>query len=284
MTPALDIIIVNFNTRADVLACLDSLTRYPPSMPHEIVVVDNASNDGSVEAIRSQAPRVRLIALPRNAGFGAANNVAFRESAAPLVLFLNSDTRVNAGAIDTLVARLSETGAVAAGPRLVDAEGRPEIPYGAMLSPFTEMVQLARQRAARSSSAAARRYVEFLMSREREVDWVSGACLLVRREAADAAGVFDERFFLYEEDVDFCASLRRAGGRILYTPRAEIIHSRGRSRSAAPGLVNDAYDRSHLAFYAKHAPGWVPWLRLWLKLRGRGTMPDELRGGGDPAP
>src|SRR5262249_33280074 len=150
-------------------------------------------------------------------------------------LFLNSDTRVNAGAIDTLVERLTATGAVAAGPRLVDAEGRPEISYGSMLSPFTEMVQLARQRAARSSSAVAHRYVERLMSQERDVDWVSGACLLVRREAAEAAGVFDERFFLYEEDVDLCASLRRGGGRILYTSRAEIVHLRGRSQSAAPG-------------------------------------------------
>jgi GT2 family glycosyltransferase len=146
------------------------------------------------------------------------------------------------------------------------------------------MVQLVRQRAAHSANAVGRRYVERLMSVERDVDWVSGACLLVRRDAAATAGVFDERFFLYEEDVDLCASLRRHGGRILFTPHAQIVHLRGRSRSAAPALASDAYDRSHLAFYAKHAPGWVPWLRLWLKLRGRGTMPDKLRGGGDPAP
>jgi GT2 family glycosyltransferase len=284
VTPALDIIIVNFNTRADVLACLDSLRACPPSGRHEIIVADNASSDGSADAIRSHAPQVRVIALSRNAGFGAANNIAFHESSSPLVLFLNSDTRAKAGAIDGLIERLTDTGAVAAGPRLVDADGRPEVSYGSMLSPATEMVQLVRQRAARSSSAAARRYVVRLMSREREVDWVSGACLLVRRQSAEAAGVFDERFFLYEEDVDLCASLRRRGGRILYTPHAEIVHLRGRSRSSAPGLAHAAYDRSHIAFYAKHAPGWVPWLRLWLKLRGRGTMPDELRGGGDPAP
>ena len=145
-----------------------------------MIVVDNASTDGSAEALRARCPEVQVIALERNAGFGAANNVAIRASSSPLILLLNSDTLVTAGALDALCARLRETGAVAAGPRLVNPSGpvgRPEISYGRMLSPVGELVQRMRQRAAMASGRLARRYVARLLSRERFVDWVSGACL-----------------------------------------------------------------------------------------------------------
>jgi hypothetical protein len=232
-------------------------------------VVDNASTDGTVDAVRAHHPDVQVIALEQNVGFGAANNVAIRAGRSPLILLLNSDTLVTPGALDGLADRLRDTGAAAAGPRLVDGAGRPEISYGRMLSPIGELAQRLRQRAALASGWLPTRYVARRLSRERFVDWVSGACLLVRREAAVAAGLFDERYFLYEEDVDFCAALRARGGRILFTPRVELVHRRGRSRLVAGSRADLEYDRSHLAFYQKHAPAWVPWLRWWLKVRGR---------------
>jgi N-acetylglucosaminyl-diphospho-decaprenol L-rhamnosyltransferase len=265
MATPVDVIIVSYNTRADTLACLASLFETPPGGLARVFVVDNASIDGTAEAVRLAWPAADLIALKRNVGFGAGNNVALRQATAPLVLLLNSDTVVAPGAIDTLASRLETAGAVAAGPRLVDQGGRPEVSFGRMLSPATELTQLLRGRLARSEAAWARRRVDRLVADEREVDWVSGACLLVRRDAALAAGLFDERFFLYEEDVDFCAALRARGGRILFTPRATIVHHGGRSGAPRSGH----YDRSHLAFYAKHAPRWTPWLRAWLRLRGR---------------
>jgi GT2 family glycosyltransferase len=91
----------------------------------------------------------------------------------------------------------------------------------------------------------------------------------VRRAAALEAGLFDERYFLYEEDVDLCAALRARGGRVLFTPRAEVVHTRGRSVAEAGSAAASLYDRSHLAFYEKHRPGWAPVLRLWLGVRGR---------------
>jgi GT2 family glycosyltransferase len=203
-------------------------------------------------------------------GFGAANNVGLRATSGELVLLLNSDTSITSGSIDVLIDRLNATGATAAGPRLVGADGRPEVSYGRMLSPATELAQRWRQRTAASSHSLARWYVARLLARERTVDWVSGACLLVRREAAAAAGFFDERYFLYEEDVDFCAALRSLGGKVLFTPRTTIVHLRGASRRTAAVRAESAYDRSHLAFYEKHASHWVPVLRWWQRIRGRG--------------
>src|SRR5262249_24071670 len=99
--------------------------------------------------------------------------------------------------------------------------------------------------------------------------WVSGACLLARRDALVSAGLFDERFFLYEEDVDLCASLRARGGQILFAPAAHVVHHRGRSNAVSGGASRAHYDRSHLAFYEKHSPGWAFGLKVWQRLRGR---------------
>jgi GT2 family glycosyltransferase len=268
MTPSLDIVIVNFNTSRDLTACLASVFASPPAGLRDVFVVDNASTDSSVADVRARWPTARVLALDRNVGFGAANNIAMRESQAELILLLNSDTLVPAQAVDRLVARLVATGAAAAGPKLVDGDGKPEASFGSMLGPWTELRQMMRGRRAANTSARTQRAIADLLSTERTVDWVSGACLLVRRDAALAAGLFDERYFLYEEDVDFCAALRARGHRVLFTPAAQITHLRGRSPVTSPA-AQGAYDRSHVAFYEKHRPAWAPVLKLWLRLRGR---------------
>jgi hypothetical protein len=112
-------------------------------------------------------------------------------------------------------------------------------------------------------------WIERATRRERHVDWVSGACLLVRRRVAEQVGLLDERFFLYTEDVDFCANVRRGGWKILFSPEAEIVHLRGRSRATVPRQASAAYRRSHLAFYEKHHPRMAPLLRLYLRIRGQ---------------
>jgi GT2 family glycosyltransferase len=268
VSTGLDIIVVSYNTRADLLACMESLHIHPPRDLRQVVVVDNASSDGSADVVRAAWPAVDVVALDRNAGFAAANNLGFARTASPLVLLLNSDTIVPPLSIDWLVDRLLASGAAAAGPRLVDGEGWPEVSYGPMLTPVAEWRQQRRVRRAARRDTAARGFVDELVASEREVDWVSGACLLVKRDAALAAGLLDERYFMYEEDVDFCAAIRAQGGRILFTPAATVTHLRGRSvRTAGSGPSH--YDRSHLAFYEKHHPSWAPVLRAWLRLRGR---------------
>lgn len=266
----LAIVIVNYNARAHLEACLASLEAAPPVTPHEIVVVDNASTDGSVAAVRARWPAVAVHALPDNAGFSAANNVGIRASTGEFILLLNNDTIVPPGALDALVARLEAApGAAAAGPRLVDGAGAPELSFGPMISPLGELRQKLLTSLYRRRVAWAVSRVERLTREEHGVDWVSGACLLVRRAAAEAAGLLDERYFLYTEDVDFCAALRARGHRILYTPAATVVHLRGRSRAAAGSAADAAYRRSQLAFYRKHHPGWAPLLRLYLRLKGQ---------------
>lgn len=265
----LDIIIVSFNVRGDLERCLHSLHTAPPATPHRIIVVDNASTDGSADAVRAAWPDVDVIALGRNAGFAAANNEGIRTGSGELLLLLNSDTIVPPGAIDTLVARLMrEPGVAAAGPRLVDGEGRAEWSFGNMLTPRTEIERLIVSKLYAKRAPVITRIVDHATRRESYPDWVTGACLLVRREAAEAAGLLDERYFMYEEDVDFCAALRARGGRILFTPDAEVVHLRGRSARSAPAATRLAYHRSHAAFYAKHDPRWVRWLRVWMRLKG----------------
>jgi GT2 family glycosyltransferase len=253
----LSIVIVSFNARAELANCLRSLKENPPALDHEIVVVDNQSSDGSPDAARAVAG-VRLVRMERNAGFSAANNAGIAVSRGDLLLLLNSDTLVPPGAIDRLIARLAATpSAAVAGPRLVDESGRPELSFGRMISPLNELRQKRR-----SPEWIARE-----TAREQFVDWVSGACLLVRRQDAVRAGLLDERFFLYTEDVDFCYAVRRLGRKVLFTPAAEITHLRGRSRASQPEASLAAYRRSQIAFYQKHHPLFVPLLRLYLRFK-----------------
>jgi GT2 family glycosyltransferase len=265
----LAIVIVSYNTRDDLAACLRSLREPAPEVSHEIVVVDNASGDGSAEAARAW-PGVRVIEAGANLGFARASNVGIRASASEFVLLLNSDTVVRPGAVDHLVADLrAHPEAGIAGPRIVDGQGRPEISFGPMMGPINELRQKARGRLYARGARFVTARVERLVRTEHHPDWVSGACLIVRRAVAEQVGLLDERFFIYAEDVDFCAAVRARGHKVRFTPAAEVVHHRGRSVAMNRPLVNAAYRRSQVAFYEKHHPGWAPWLKAYLRLRGK---------------
>jgi GT2 family glycosyltransferase len=265
----LSIVIVSFNTRLVLENCLESLDAGSLGIPHDITVVDNASSDGSAGAVRERWPYVRVLQQERNLGFAAANNVGIRATRGDLILLLNSDTIVPTGAIDTLVKRLlAHPDAAVAGPRLIDPGGRTELSFGRMIGPFAEVRQKVILALHDRGVGVAQRWVASATAAERFVDWVSGACLLVHRADAEAVGLLDERFFLYTEDVDFCAAIRARGRKILFTPHAHVTHLRGRSRATAPAAMNAAYRRSQLAFYEKHHPRWAPLLRAYLRLKG----------------
>ncbi len=264
------IIIVSYNTREHLKACVHSLHNPAPDVAHKIVIVDNGSVDGSADAVRARWPDVTVIDAKRNVGYASANNLGIRHTQEEFILLLNSDTIVPPGALDALVRRLRDLPDVAAiGPGLHDGLGRPELSFGPMIGPVNELVQKSKGIALARKLPVFGTRVLAALTRPGYHDWVSGACLLVRRADAERVGLLDERFFLYFEDVDFCAALRATGRRIFCAPAIQIVHHRGQSGVAKPEQTRTAYRRSHLTFYEKHHPVWTPLLRLYLRLRSR---------------
>jgi GT2 family glycosyltransferase len=270
--PRVAVVMVTYNAREDALRALRSVRAATPApnskeeLHIEILLVDNASSDGTVEAVRAQHPTVQIIANAENIGFGRANNQALAHVSAPYVLLLNPDAELQAGALEALVAVLDERPQVAwVGPQTRNSDATPQISFGPRLTLGNEwrqrgLVAGVRARAPRALAAA-----ELLTTTEHEPDWVSASCALTRIEALRAAGGFDERFFLYEEDVDLCLRLRAAGWRILHFPKAVVVHHLGRSMASVPGLARIEYQRSHVRYYVKHL-AWPQVLGLRLLL------------------
>ena len=229
----LAIIIVNWNGGDFLRRCLDSFDRFPPGLDYEVVVVDNASTDGSREWLQAQGERVRLIANDDNAGFGRANNQAFAATEAPLLFLLNSDAEVYEGAIDRLIATINEDERIGAvGPRLVNSDGtlQPSV-WRNPLTPF-EMIATS----LRLYKLIPRRLRGELLlgfhwdhGQRRHASMLSGAALLVRRKMIDAVGGFDERFHMYGEDVDWSMRIVRGGWWMVFEPDATVLHHQGKS-------------------------------------------------------
>ena len=250
--PRVSAIVVSYNTRDDLLRCLEALQASAgPAL--ETIVVDNGSTDGSLDTVRARFPDVRAIANAANLGFSRANNLGLRAARGEFVLVVNSDCEVRPGAVAALCAILEARPQVAiVGPRTVGSDGGPQVSFGPSLTPVAEWRQGRLVRGVKEGDAAALRRAAALAAHEQEPEWVSASCFLARRSSLEAVGGFDESFFLYEEDVDLCLRVRQAGGRILYTPAAEVVHHLGRSMARAPALARLEYHRSHLRFYAKH--------------------------------
>lgn len=269
--PKVAAIVVSYNTREELLRCLASLAAHV-RLPLEVVVVDNASTDGSAAAVRGAYPAARVLESPANQGFSAANNAGIRASSAPQVLALNSDAELTPGALATLSGLLdarSDVGVV--GPRTLNPDGSIQLSFGPDLTPLSEWRQRSLVLGLRARRSGALREAERRASREHEPDWVSGSCFLARRAALEAVGGFDEGFFLYEEDADLCRRLRGAGWRVLYTPAAEVRHALGQSMARDPARVRLEYRRSHLRYYRKHNGRlFTALLRAYLALTGGG--------------
>jgi len=260
--------IVTFRTPGLVQSCLESLAAAGGEVSFDVTVVDNASDDGTVEIVRRAFPWVRVIANARNEGFGAAHNQALREARARYLMVLNSDATVAPGALKTLVEFMDRRPDVAvAGPRLRHPDGsvqssRRRFPTLATL--FLESTQLQRWW---PDNAVLRRYYVADRSddEEQEVDWLAGACLCVRAGAAESIGLFDERFFMYSEEVDWCRRFRAAGWRVWYLPSAEVRHHEGASSRLDLAARDQRFQASKLRYAEKwHGPGVARALRTYL--------------------
>ncbi len=239
--PELSILIVSYNTRAMTLACLDSIAAETRATPHEIIVVDNLSSDGSAEAVASHPSRPRLIALQDNIGFGRANNLAATEAQGRLVLLLNPDTVVLDRAIDRLVAFSQERPeAMIWGGRTVFADGRlnPASAWGRM-TPWRLFCRASGLASLAKGSSVCNGEVMGGWSRdsEREVDIVSGCFLLTTRAFWQRLGGFDPVYFMYGEEADLCLRARHLAARPAVTPEATIIHYGGASEATREGKM-----------------------------------------------
>jgi len=266
MPVELSVIIVSHNARACLSDCLSSLERERAGRGWEILVVDNASDDGSADMVAGRFPSVRLVRNRENTGFAAANNLGIKKSRGRYFLFLNPDTRVLPGALDFLVRAMearSEIGA--AGPALLTGPRSFQVSFGGRVHFFKELVQKTVLNAVwRVRLRSARR--------QRSVAWVSGACLMVRRGALEKSGGFDDGFFLYFEDIDLCTRIRQAGFEVVFFPQSRVFHSGGASTSTVPLRSRLEYRRSQLRFYGKHNSGLSRrMLRIYLMLEARSS-------------
>ncbi len=259
--PDLSIVIVNWNVRELLRACLRSLD---PNLHAEVIVVDNASSDGSVEMVRGEFPTVRLIANGRNLGYGAAINQAVSQCTGDYLLILNPDTEVRPGAVHRLVEFIYERPrAACVGPHLVNPDGSTQSSRRSFPGLWTAFVESTILQRWFGGLGALRRFYRSAQPDDvpQQVDWLVGACLLLRRAALDEVGGFDERFFMYSEEMDLCYRLRQAGYEIWFVPRAEVMHHEAASSSQVLFRRNVNFHESRYRFFRKHH-GAAPALAL----------------------
>jgi len=262
------VLVVNYNGRRWIDRCLSSV---PVSRRVEVIVLDNGSTDGSLALVRDRHPRVRVVELGENLGFGAANNRGEELAGGDRLLLLNPDAWLDSGALAVLESALESSPRLAAvAPSLRDPAGRAQFTWYPECGVIGEAIQLWRNR---RSGAWTRGWLEIVLRALTGPGWLTAACLLVRREAFRQMRGFDESFFLYFEDVDLCRRLMRARWRLAKEERAGAVHvgSVGlRAEDAAGGLGATAleYRISQLRYYRKHRPRWeVALLRRRLERR-----------------
>ena len=252
----LSVIILNFNTRDHLRTCLQSVRDEGSALEAEIIVVDNASTDGSAAMVAAEFPWVQLIRAPRNGGYAYGNNLALREARGSSLMLLNPDTRVPPGGFAMLLERLHADRRVGiVGPKLLRPDGSMHL--ASRRSFPTPPVAFYRfsglSRIFPRSSRFGRYNLTFLdPDVPVEVDSVCGACMLLRREVIDQIGLLDERFFMYGEDLDWCLRARQAGWIVRYEPATVYLHQHGAASSKRAVRTTFYFFRAMDLFYQKH--------------------------------
>jgi GT2 family glycosyltransferase len=248
--PDVSIIIVNWNTREDLLCCLASVGEEVRGVTGEVIVVDNGSGDGSAEAVRRAHPQVIVIENEGNLGFARATNQGLRRMKGRYALLLNPDTRLKAGAVERLVSFMdSRMEAGVAGGQLLNGDGSRQNSIANLPTLATELL---------NKSLLRRLFPDRYPGKELrfpgpiEVESVIGACMLVRRAAMDAVGLLDEGYFLFLEETDWCCRMRLGGWKVFHVPDAELYHLQGRSAESSIAMAKVEYCRSRYRYFRKH--------------------------------
>jgi GT2 family glycosyltransferase len=270
------IVIVSFNTRELLRECLLTVQREAVGVSYEVLVVDNASKDGSAEMVAASFPWVRLIRSHENLGFAAANNRAFAEAQGRCVVLLNSDAFLRPGAVARAVAHMDAAPQVGlGGARLVGRDDSWQPSARMFPSPVNDLLALSglsvKFPRSRFFGRADRTWDD--PSHAAETEWTPGAFAIIRRDVLEQVGYFDERFFLYYEEVDLCRRIRAAGYAVWYWPDVVVVHLGGESSKTVKHLTLASSGsqltlwrmRSALLYYHKHHGVWGAWLARGLE-------------------
>ena len=255
----LSIIVVNWNTKEDLLYCLESIFKMGTGIQREVIVVDNGSRDGSGVEVKKTFPAVHLIQNDRNVGFGKATNQGFKNSSGRYVLLLNPDTQVKEGAVERLTSFMdTHSDAGLSGAQLLNGDGSKQNSIANFPSIATELLNksLLRWVFPKRFPGKGREY-----SGPIEVESVIGACMMVRREALDQVGLLDEDYFLFLEETDWCYRIKKAGWKIYHVPQTEVFHFQGKSAETDKKRARVEYFRSRYHFFKKNKGRWQ-WLIL----------------------
>ena len=254
----LSAVIVSYRSRDDLLDCLQSLEADAAGLEAETLVIDNDSRDGTGAAVAGRFPAARVIENGENAGFARAVNQAIAATHGAYVLILNPDCIVRPGALRALIGQLAgQPRCAIAAPRLLNPDGSLEYSArsfpGAIAFLFNRYSLLTRLFPRNRWS---RRYLmsDWDHASVRDVDWVSGACMLVRREAIEQVGGLDEAYFMFNEDVDWCRRMGQSGWTVTYVPSAEVVHRVGASRRRVSTRVIVERHRGMIHYFHKHHP------------------------------
>lgn len=289
MTTELSILIVSYNTREVTLDCLRSLFAHPPAVPFEVLVLDNASGDGSAEAIAAAFPQVQLIAHPENSGFAGGNNLAAERATGRRLLLLNPDTIVLPGSLDALwrFAERQPQRGIWGGRTLFEDGSLNPTSCWARITPWSLFCSAAglTYLFPRSNLFNSESYGGWARNSEREVDIVTGCFLLIDAALWRRLGGFDRTFYMYAEEADLCLRAGKLGYRPAVTPEAEIVHLGGRSEASHIEKTIKT-TRGRVTLIRKHWPAWqraigLTLFRAWALSRALGSrVARDRRGGG----
>lgn len=252
----ISVILVQHNNGALTLDAVRTLREHARGA-YEIIVVDNASTDGSVQRIQSDLPDIVLITNPVNAGFGAANDLAARRAAGNILLFLNNDTVSAQDILSPAEDQFTRDVAMGVlGPALANPDGSFQLSAGWLPSFWREIVEKALSSGLRVGLPGLASFVRSFFLSRRRVGWVTGAALFIRKELYERIGRFDPSMFMYFEDKDICARAWKAGMTVIYEPAITLTHIKGGSSPDALTLtLRTMYRQSQIRYYARHRPG-----------------------------
>lgn len=256
MRPDLSVIIVSWNVRDLLRRCLASIPGALDGLQAEVIVVDNGSRDETVKMVQAEFPEVALINHAENVGFAWANNEAIRKSRGDFLLILNPDTELPPGALRKLLDLLRDRPEVwVAGCRLLNLDGSRQPSFRRFPTLASAACMLLKLQNLFPNLPPLRRYYAWDVddTREQSVDQLMGAFLVIRRQAFDRIGVFDERFSLWFEEVDFCKRVKDSGGDVRFFPQVEITHAKGESFGQVPAWKRQwVFTESLLKYFRKH--------------------------------